>query len=505
MDGTVWASGRESPRALISCGVRDSLRLLFGHYAVVGARVWLPADTYPVYGELARAAGVDAAGVYHLAGAGVHRCGAGRHGPEILLVANPMKPLGCWLNGVEVATLSAWLAASPQRRVLIDTVYTFDTEFHATTRALFATGQAILLHSLTKGWLQPRLFGVALVPAADLAVLAPVFRAEAPSQQNLARARELLSAHAGLPVTIGRHLETARAALLAELPAGITPNHARGCTGLLHARVGELAGLAAAINYSDLPATVFGSTHEDIDDPEQPELSRMNPLDCLDLYEDAEFYDAEFAGRDRELPFLRKYAAQARGPVLEVACGTGRLTLPLAREGADISGLDVSRPMLERARKKSAAEGLRVEWIEQDCRAMDFAPKFALIFSATNAMQHLLDLDSACAFLGAARRSLAPEGRLILDVFNPNPAKLARTSDARYLHKSIPQPDGGNIQVEAASTYHADTQILHFDLFYMRAGELLRTKQVNMRCFFPEELRALCHFTGSKSNSALAL
>lgn len=222
----------------------------------------------------------------------------------------------------------------------------------------------------------------------------------------------------------------------------------------------------------------------------------MTPLDCLDLYEDAEFYDAEFATRDLEIPFFRKHARLAGGPVLEVACGTGRITLPIARDGVDVTGLDVSRPMLEQARRKAAAEGLSIEWIEQDCRAMNLARRFALIFSATNAVQHLLDFESACAFLQSARGLLAPGGQLILNVFNPDLTKLARTSAERYLHKTIAMPDGPSIRVEAASQYHADTQILHFDLFYLRDDQLIRTKRVNMRCYFPEEMLALCRCNG---------
>lgn len=222
----------------------------------------------------------------------------------------------------------------------------------------------------------------------------------------------------------------------------------------------------------------------------------MTPLDCLDLYEDAEFYDAEFATRDLEIPFFRKQARQAGGPVLEVACGTGRITLPIARDGVNVTGLDVSCPMLERARRKAATEGLNLEWIEQDCRVMNLTRRFSLIFSATNAMQHLLDFESACAFLQSARDLLAPGGQLILDVFNPDFAKLARTSAARYLHKTIAMSDGSSIRVEAASEYYADTQILHFDLFYLRGDQLIRTKRVNMRCYFPEELLALCRCNG---------
>jgi SAM-dependent methyltransferase len=222
----------------------------------------------------------------------------------------------------------------------------------------------------------------------------------------------------------------------------------------------------------------------------------MKPLDCLELYADAEFYDQEFAVRGYEIPFFVKQARLANGPVLEVACGTGRLTLPVARTGLEVTGLDVSRPMLELARRKAEAEQLTVTWLERDCRDINCIHTFALIFSATNAMQHLHDLDSVNAFLTSARRALRPGGTLILDVFNPNPAKLARTDATRYHHKTVVDAAGNEIRVEAASEYHSAGQVLRFALFYFRGGELVRTKKVNMRCFFPEELLALCRFNG---------
>jgi SAM-dependent methyltransferase len=222
----------------------------------------------------------------------------------------------------------------------------------------------------------------------------------------------------------------------------------------------------------------------------------MKPLAGMDVYDDAEFYDQEFADRGHEIPFYLKHAKLTGGPVLEVACGTGRITLPMARAGIEVVGLDVSRPMLERARRKAEAEHLAVTWLEQDCRHIQVAQTFALIFSATNAMQHLHDLNSVNAFLTSAKQALRPGGTLILDVFNPNPAKLTRTAATRYHHKTIVDADGNEIRVEASSEYHSATQILGFTLFYLRAGELTRTKQVQMRCFFPEELMGLCHFNG---------
>ncbi len=222
----------------------------------------------------------------------------------------------------------------------------------------------------------------------------------------------------------------------------------------------------------------------------------MTEPDVLSLYQDPEFYDAEFATRDREIPFYRRWSEKTGGPILEVACGSGRLTLPIAEQGLEIVGLDLSAPMLARARVNSARRGVTsVEWVHQDCRTMELGRTFKLIFSATNAMQHLTDGESLDAFLGAARRHLT-DGLLILDVMNPAVKKLSRTADQPYAFKSFTMPDGRTIDVEARSWYRADLQQLRFTLTYRQEGQIVRTKDVAMRCIFPEELRALCRHNG---------
>ncbi|WP_415949571.1 class I SAM-dependent methyltransferase [Streptomyces sp. KLOTTS4A1] len=222
----------------------------------------------------------------------------------------------------------------------------------------------------------------------------------------------------------------------------------------------------------------------------------MKPLEDLAVYDDADFYDQEFAARTHDIPYFLEQAVRAGGPVLEVACGTGRITLPIARAGVDVTGLDVMDSMLTRARRQAEDEGLPVDWLHQDCRDIRSERRFALVFSATNAMQHLHDLDSVLAFLGSARKVLRPGGTLILDVFNPDPAKLARLPDAPYHHKSVVGRDGTRLDVRAATGYDAAAQVLRFTLDYLREGECVRTKQVSMRCFFPEELMALCRLAG---------
>jgi hypothetical protein len=81
-------------------------------------------------------------------------------------------------------------------------------------------------------------------------------------------------------------------------------------------------------------------------------------------------------------------------------------------------------------------------------------------------------------------------------VFNPDVAKLCRGPELRYVHKTFADAQGREIRVEVATQYEPATQILAFTLFYLQGADEIRTKSVRMRCFFPEELLALCRMAG---------
>lgn len=252
-----------SKHALISCGVRDSLARLFAHYASQPTAVWLPSDNYPVYWDLARAAGLSPRAFPTLPEPQWPR-EPRTSGFEILLVTNPLKPLSRRLSPRDAEMLKHWLAASPQRRLLLDTVYTFEANLSPGTLDLFRTDQTIVLHSLTKGWLQPRLFGVALVPQNDAPGLAPVFRANPPPQANLARAREMLASHPTLPMAIGHALSMAWnpvQALLAKHSLSLPKPDAPSYLFSIRVHWRELLDRTRILG---LPASTFGSSREDL-------------------------------------------------------------------------------------------------------------------------------------------------------------------------------------------------------------------------------------------------
>jgi SAM-dependent methyltransferase len=130
----------------------------------------------------------------------------------------------------------------------------------------------------------------------------------------------------------------------------------------------------------------------------------------------APFYDWENArtlGR-RDLPFWRNLARHVGGRVLELGCGTGRLTIPLGRAGIPVVGIDRSTPMLERARQRVTRGRLqsRVQLIRGDIRALPFRrrPPFSMVMAPYGMLQSLLRERDLSATLKAVHGALARGG-----------------------------------------------------------------------------------------------
>ncbi len=151
-------------------------------------------------------------------------------------------------------------------------------------------------------------------------------------------------------------------------------------------------------------------------------------IDDFDIY--ARFYDPDLGRLDADLQMYQQFAARCDSPILELGCGTGRVLVPLARQGYRSTGIDASAAMLEKAQEKVVAEDLgdRVTLVEQEMGALELEERFNMAFAALNSFAHLHTTDDQLATLARIRRHLNPGGLLVLDMFNPD---LARLLDAR--------------------------------------------------------------------------
>ncbi|MBN1170192.1 class I SAM-dependent methyltransferase [Candidatus Micrarchaeota archaeon] len=130
----------------------------------------------------------------------------------------------------------------------------------------------------------------------------------------------------------------------------------------------------------------------------------------------ASFYDDVWKGSEGDLEFYLKEALKAEGPVLEAACGTGRILLPLFEAGVDIEGFDITPKMISVLRKKNPKPGV---WVA-DMRNFKSKRKYSLIIVPYRSFLHLKKSDDQIMALKNFKKHLKTNGKLILNFFYPD-------------------------------------------------------------------------------------
>lgn len=221
----------------------------------------------------------------------------------------------------------------------------------------------------------------------------------------------------------------------------------------------------------------------------------LNPFDRL-----ARFYDWEQGDFDDDVAFYVGLARRTGGPVLEGACGTGRLLTALAGTGLQVVGLDSSPAMLDIAARRLAAFGASVRLELADLRTFELQGDFALAIVALDSFGFLLERGDQLAALSRLRAALKPGGLLALDVANGN-LRGGEASLETSLQLALPHPehDGQLQKWLVRQTDHA-RQVDELLAIYDETsadGVVRRTSIVfNIRYFCRFELEGLLETAG---------
>ena len=241
-------------------GVRKLIAATFS-LMDAGSTVLLPEDQYPVYQKLAEEHGVNFktyASVPHIDWQSIAAAGEA----ELLIITSPLSPQGRELNAQEVAALQQWLAASPKRRILLDTEYTFDTQFDQATLRLFETGQAYVVYSLAKSWLLPGHLGLLFGgKAADRQKLREA--AQPPDPSLVDRALRTMAAQPQLPRILSDEISARWQKLEQELSIDKIAGYTRPNNGYFAVVPVAARSLLQSRGMLGYPLSVFGASNTD--------------------------------------------------------------------------------------------------------------------------------------------------------------------------------------------------------------------------------------------------
>jgi len=196
-----------------------------------------------------------------------------------------------------------------------------------------------------------------------------------------------------------------------------------------------------------------------------------------------------------DLDFYRKWCRHSPGPILELCCGTGRLTIPLKTSGLDIMGLDCSDSMLDTARRKAAAEGVDLELVKADMRTFDLQRRFSTIFIPFNSLQNTYSVADLELVFANVKAHLSPGGVFLFDVFNPSIRFMVERENERKEALRFHLDDGREIVVMERCRYDAASQV-NRAVWYFTINNVEREERLDMRCFFPLEMDALLKYNG---------
>ncbi|MCI0661170.1 MAG: class I SAM-dependent methyltransferase [Acidobacteria bacterium] len=205
----------------------------------------------------------------------------------------------------------------------------------------------------------------------------------------------------------------------------------------------------------------------------------------LQEFTDPALYDAENLW-DAPDNFYLELAKQVGGPVLDIGCGTGRLTRAIASAGLHVTGMDIMHPMLERARALSPH--LPVTWVQADCRTFDLAQRFQCALMTGHAFQNLLTDAEQRAFLERSYNHIDVGGTLAFETRNLRGKNYGSSGDYR-LWKSFQDSTGRLIEVWVASRFDSQTMIDHVQLMRkVRGTNEMWPSQIALRYIGVEEL-----------------
>lgn len=217
------------------------------------------------------------------------------------------------------------------------------------------------------------------------------------------------------------------------------------------------------------------------------------------------YYDIENIDLVEDLPAYQTLADRFGEPILDVGCGTGRVTFFLTRLGLHVTAIDISRAMLERAKMRAEREApstaALITWHEADVLQLALEGRFSLAIYTFNGFMHLLDQRQQITALKQIAGHLRPGGGLAIDLPNPVEMFLSDNVPGLVLERSFVDPQTGDqVMQQSLARINRATQTMNVTWVYDRVqvdGRIQRDMvPLELRYTMAAEMRLLLERAG---------
>ena len=220
------------------------------------------------------------------------------------------------------------------------------------------------------------------------------------------------------------------------------------------------------------------------------------------IFDDGDAYDLVLKDLPYGLDFYVALAREVSGPVLDIACGTGRILLPCLQAGVDIEGLDLFEPMLKTLRAKAADLSLPPRLHQADMSDFALPRRYELVMIPFNAFIHNMTQEAQIHCLQLCREHLLPGGKLAFDTFFPSLDIVGAPQNTRVLEGEFPHPRTGlPMCMYDTRSFDRVAQLQHSlnEIELLAADGSVQTvhrSEVSSRYVYKHEMTLLLHVAG---------
>ena len=210
----------------------------------------------------------------------------------------------------------------------------------------------------------------------------------------------------------------------------------------------------------------------------------------MNIYSDPQLYDAIHHNYKWDIKLIQSFAKRSKGRVLELASGTGRLAQPIINLGMDYTGLELSKPFLNKAEEKYAGNA---KFVLGDMRNFDLGSHFNLIFIGFNSLAHLLKNQDLLDALKAIKLHMNSNTIFAIDIFVPDSSFLYRVpKDEIDIMDFIDSSNNQKLTIFESTNYNTLTEINHINWnFIDKYNNSKFNYKFDMRMWFPDTLNRI--------------
>jgi SAM-dependent methyltransferase len=220
----------------------------------------------------------------------------------------------------------------------------------------------------------------------------------------------------------------------------------------------------------------------------------------------ATFFDEDYLRTHRSLTtpeqterevlgIVQRLGLPAGSKILDLCCGSGRHSIPLAALGYDVTGLDLSRPLLRRAKAAARASGVAVRWVHGDMRHIPYEGEFSAVINIFNSFGYLENEEEDGKVLRETSGALAPGGLFLLDT-------AGRDSLARHFVPAEVERFEDGLMLVQEQSFDTVAGRLHVRVTLLHANGSATTREQSIRLYTPTELAGMLAAAGFSLEAA---